>query len=128
MDDPASAYYNRVFDADTLSAAMDWRSAESMRRDLAPGDDLYRWGLVVRYNDQAEAGAGSCIFLHVWRGPGSPTAGCTAMAEEDLLAILAWLDPKPVQGAGPLLIQGTRAYLESLRAEGVLPYRIPLIP
>jgi len=146
VDDVGSAYYTRVFDADTLPeagpGAKDWASAEDMRRDLAFGDDLYKWGVVVQYNDGAVPGAGSCIFLHVWRGPDSPTAGCTAMAEENLLALLGWLKSGPVSGpevesdlgpepertAGPLLVQGTRAYLEGLSGEGVLPYRIPPAP
>ena len=137
VDDPNSEYYNRVFDPDTLPesarGARDWKSAEAMRRDLAHGDDLYRWGVVVRYNDEGVPGAGSCIFLHVWRGPQNPTAGCTAMAEEDLLSVLGWLrigseggpeaDPESVPG--PVLIQGSRAYLESLGREGVLPYPLP---
>jgi L,D-peptidoglycan transpeptidase YkuD (ErfK/YbiS/YcfS/YnhG family) len=92
-----------------------------MRRDLAHGDDLYRWGVEVAYNPEREPGAGSCIFLHVWRGPGSPTAGCTAMPEDDLLTVLRWLRP----GDDPVLVQGTRSFLEGLRDEGRLPYPVP---
>jgi len=141
VDDPASAYYNRVLDPDTLPEpvlpAKDWTSSEPMRRDLAFGDDLYEWGVLVRFNDSAVPGAGSCIFLHIWRGPDSPTAGCTAMAEADLLMVLGWLKSEPVRGSeaesqvdqgsspSPLLVQGTRAYLEGLSSQGVLPYRIP---
>ena len=121
VDDTASAFYNLVLDADTLSGAKDWDSAEDMRRDLAHGDGLYRLGVEVQSNASRVPGAGSCIFLHLWRGPGSPTAGCTAMAEDDLLEILRWLDP----GADPLLIQGDREFLEGLRAEGMLPYPVP---
>ncbi|MFO8175310.1 MAG: serine hydrolase, partial [Longimicrobiales bacterium] len=121
VDDTASAFYDLVFDADTLSGAKDWDSAEAMRRDLAHGDDLYQLGVMVRYNADRVPGAGSCIFLHLWRGPGSPTAGCTAMAEDDLLEILRWLDP----GADPLLVQGHRGFLEELRAEKRLPYPVP---
>lgn len=121
VDDPASAHYNLVFNADTLSMAADWKSHEDMRRDLAYGDDLYKWGLVVQYNEPPEAGAGSCIFLHVWRAPDRPTAGCTAMAQDDLLTVLEWLDPQ----AHPILVQGDRAYLESLQGDGALPYAVP---
>ena len=61
-----------------------------MRRD----DHLYRLGVVVGYNtDPVVAGLGSAIFLHIWKGPGQPTAGCVAMAESDLERIVAWLDP-----------------------------------
>ena len=110
VDDPASAYYNQILDPDTLPeagpGAKDWTSFEAMRRDLAYGDDLYKWGVVVRYNDSAVPGAGSCIFLHVWRGSESPTAGCTAMAEEDLLSLIGWMEPG--LGPNPILVQGTR--------------------
>jgi L,D-peptidoglycan transpeptidase YkuD (ErfK/YbiS/YcfS/YnhG family) len=123
VDDVASLRYNRVFDADTLAVARDWSSAEAMRRDLAHGDDLYEWGVVVRYNDEGVPGAGSCIFLHVWRSEDSPTAGCTAMAKGELLEVLAWLEW--AGSGGPVLVQGTRSYLESLRREGVLPYPPP---
>jgi D-alanyl-D-alanine dipeptidase len=130
VDDPASDYYNQVFDADTLPeagpGAKDWTSFEAMRRDLAYGDDLYKWGVVVRYNDVGVPGAGSCIFLHVWQGSESPTAGCTAMAEEDLLSLIGWMEPG--SGPNPILVQGTRTYLEGLSNEGVLPYRPPLTP
>ena len=65
-------------------------SHEKMRRD----DHLYRLGVVVGYNtDPVVAGLGSAIFLHIWKGPGQPTAGCVAMAESDMERIVAWLDP-----------------------------------
>jgi hypothetical protein len=75
VDDPASAHYNQVLNADTLSGAADWTSHEDMRRDLANGDNLYKWGLIVRYNTPPEPGAGSCIFLHVWRASDRPPPG-----------------------------------------------------
>jgi L,D-peptidoglycan transpeptidase YkuD (ErfK/YbiS/YcfS/YnhG family) len=51
---------------------------------------VYDLVAVMDYNlDPIVAGAGSAVFLHVWRGPGQPTAGCVAFAREDLLAILA---------------------------------------
>ena len=123
VDDPGSAFYNLVFDGDTLPGGRDWVSAEAMRRDLANGDDLYRLGVIVQYNPRRVPGDGSCIFLHLWRSPESPTAGCTAMAEEDLLEILRWLDPE----AAPLLVQGDRAFLEDLREKEELPYPVPRV-
>ena len=38
-------------------------------------------------------GYGSAIFLHIWKKPGSPTAGCVAASEENILKILGWLKP-----------------------------------
>lgn len=87
VDDPASAHYNRVVDEATV--AKDWASAEDLRRD----DELYRWVVEVRHNAGATPGGGSCIFLHVWRGPGGGTAGCTAMPARALERLIAGLDP-----------------------------------
>lgn len=69
-------------------------SHEAMRR----ADPLYDIVLVTDWNfPQARPGAGSAIFLHQWRRPGFPTAGCIAMARRDLI----WL--ASVVGPGELL-------------------------
>lgn len=125
VDDPASADYNRIIEDEPAGGPRTFASAERMRRDLAYGDGLYEHGVVIRYNEEGArdastgSGLGSCIFLHVWRGPDSPTVGCTAMAAEALLDLIAWLDP----AAEPVVIQGTRAYLADLA--GSLPYPLP---
>ncbi len=94
VDDPASELYNRIVRASELphpEAPLPWKSSERMRRD----DDQYRWLLVVDYNlHPPTPGAGSCIFVHVWRSPEKGTAGCTAMPEERLVELLGWLDPE----------------------------------
>jgi L,D-peptidoglycan transpeptidase YkuD (ErfK/YbiS/YcfS/YnhG family) len=96
VDDTNSKFYNRVLDRASLLP--DWNSSEQMLRS----DELYRWGIVVDHNSNPpQPGAGSCIFMHIWRGPGQGTVGCTAMAQEQLEALLAWLDPLQ----NPLLIQ-----------------------
>jgi D-alanyl-D-alanine dipeptidase len=101
VDDGASRFYNRRVDRDTI-AAPDWSSHEEMRRP----DHLYRWGVWVDHNSAPPvAMGGSCIFLHIWAAPGAPTSGCTAMAEDDLRTVLAWLDPR----ARPVLVQLPRA-------------------
>ncbi len=87
VDDPKSQFYNQI--VDSACVTKDWASTEFMRR----ADGLYRCGIVVAHNPASEPGAGSCIFIHLWRGPGQPTSGCTAMSEANLLRILAWLDP-----------------------------------
>jgi D-alanyl-D-alanine dipeptidase len=84
-----------------------------MRRD----DILYKWGVVVDHNPAAIPGAGSCIFLHVWKNAASPTAGCTAMRESDLAGLIRWLDP----ARHPILVQMPRAVYRSLPAEYNLP-------
>lgn len=97
VDDTASRFYNQIVDRNEVEP--DWNSSEKMRRI---GE--YKRGIVVDYNGERAAGRGSCIFLHHWSGPSSSTAGCIAMAEEDLLTLLSWLDPvaKPlIRIAGP---------------------------
>lgn len=86
VDDANSPSYNRWVTGNVGAA-----SVEKMRLD----DDLYRYGIVVEYNtNPVIKGYGSAIFFHVWRGEGVPTAGCVAMAEEDIVNLIAWLDPK----------------------------------
>jgi L,D-peptidoglycan transpeptidase YkuD (ErfK/YbiS/YcfS/YnhG family) len=103
VDDAGSKYYNRLVDRSAV--APDWNSAEHMRST----GDLYRWGIVVGHNGIASEangnpptpGGGSCIFLHIWRGPGQGTVGCTAMPKIELETLLTWLDPT----RNPLLVQ-----------------------
>lgn len=48
---------------------------------LARADPQYDLVLITDWNwPRAERGAGSAIFIHAWRGPGLPTAGCVALA------------------------------------------------
>ncbi|MRR17299.1 MAG: hypothetical protein EG826_12670 [Deltaproteobacteria bacterium] len=91
VDDVQAADYNRWVKQTETRAT----SFEKMRRD----DDLYKYGIVIEYNtDPVVKGYGSAIFMHVWAGARSTTAGCVAVSEEDIVSILAWLDEaaKPV--------------------------------
>ena len=113
VDDVRSRFYNRRVDRDTIPGP-DWTSHEEMRRP----DPLYEWGVWVDHNsDPPAAGGGSCIFLHVWARPGVATSGCTAMAEDDIRQLLAWLDPR----ARPVLVQLPRAQYDALRGAWALP-------
>ncbi len=114
VDDPASVHYNRLVQG--KQTPLDWRSAERMRRD----DDLYRLGIFVDHNaDPAQAGGGSCIFIHIWEGPASTTDGCTAGDPHDIASLVAWLD----RGRAPRLVQLPRdAYLAHVRA-----WRLPAL-
>jgi D-alanyl-D-alanine dipeptidase len=112
VDDTASRKYNLLVVRDEAGGA-DYNSSERMR-----SVEGYRWGLVVRHNAAPPvAGRGSCIFLHVWAGPGHSTAGCTAMEETSLKELLRWLDPKK----SPLLVQLTEGEYARLRAAWSLP-------
>jgi len=93
IDDPNDPDYNRLVKQEKTRAA----SYEKMKRE----DDLYKYGMVIEYNtDPVIKGHGSAIFLHIWSGPRSDTAGCVAVSENDLLKILAWLDP----AANPVIL------------------------
>lgn len=86
VDDAASPDYNRWVRRDETSAT----SFEVMKRQ----DDRYKYGIVIEYNtDPVVEGAGSAIFIHVRGGKNLPTLGCVALSEEDILKILARLDP-----------------------------------
>lgn len=98
VDDPGSKFYNQLVDANKISS--DWGSHENEK--MLRADDLYRWGILVDHNENpAVPGNGSCIFMHIWRGPGQPTVGCTAMPQPKLETLLGWLDPT----RKPLLVQ-----------------------
>jgi L,D-peptidoglycan transpeptidase YkuD (ErfK/YbiS/YcfS/YnhG family) len=86
IDDPNDPEYNRLVRENQTKAA----SYERMKRD----DDLYKYGIAIEYNTEPVIkGLGSAIFLHVWRGANSATAGCVAASEDDILKILGWLNP-----------------------------------
>jgi D-alanyl-D-alanine dipeptidase len=112
VDDAASRKYNLIVDR-LAAGRVDWNSSEHMR-----AVEGYRWGMFVRHNAAPTVpGRGSCIFLHVWSGPGKGTAGCTAMEEGNLTELLRWLDPKKK----PLLVQLPEADYTRLRAAWRLP-------
>src|SRR5262249_50811297 len=77
VDDLDSGFYNRVV---RLSSVPDGLSHEKMWE--VP---LYRHGVVIENATSRQSRGGSCIFLHVWRAPGSPTSGCVAAAEGNVV-------------------------------------------
>lgn len=114
VDDADSKFYNTLVDASRVSPDWGKHENEQMRRS----DDLYRWGILVDHNtDPPVAGKGSCIFMHIWRGPGQPTVGCTAMPQKDLEILSAWLDPD----RKPLLVQLPAAQYQKLKKHWRLP-------
>ena len=85
VDDRNSEYYNQIVEPEKVGG-VSWDSAETMKIDL------YRLGLVVGHNcPKAVPGMGSCIFFHLQRGPGKPTAGCTSMTDAALSDLVLWL-------------------------------------
>ncbi|MFK7972547.1 MAG: L,D-transpeptidase [Bacteroidia bacterium] len=96
IEDSKSQYYNAI--VDEREVKNDWKSADAMLRD----DELYRWGVFVGHNQpEAEAGAGSCIFMHTWRSENQGTLGCTAMDQVQLQEVIYWLK----SWKNPLLVQ-----------------------
>ncbi len=64
------------------------------REELWREDNLYDLVAVIGYNDAPPVpGKGSAIFMHVARESYSPTAGCVALALNDLIEILKGLAP-----------------------------------
>jgi L,D-peptidoglycan transpeptidase YkuD (ErfK/YbiS/YcfS/YnhG family) len=113
IEDSRSKYYNQIVDvADvTPGSRPGW---SEMRR----ADGLFRWGVIVRQNTpNTQTGAGSCVFLHIWRGLGHGTAGCTAMPSDQLESSLRWLDPE----ADPVLVELPEPVYKELRDAWALP-------
>ncbi|WP_373355529.1 L,D-transpeptidase [Pseudoroseicyclus sp. CXY001] len=85
-DDAEDPLYNR------LVRAPHARSHEALRR----ADPLYDLILVTDWNAEGRPGAGSAIFMHQWRRPGWPTAGCIAPPRPALHRLAARLRPGDV--------------------------------
>ena len=84
-DDPRDPRYNGPVHAPHRF------SHEVLRR----ADPLYDLVVVVDWNLRpAVPGRGSAIFVHRWRRPGAPTAGCIALHPRDLRWVAARLSPR----------------------------------
>lgn len=78
-DDPEAPDYNKMVRAPYKG------HHETLRR----ADPIYDLVLLSDWNwPVAVKGRGSAIFLHQWRRPGYPTAGCVALSRADLHAIV----------------------------------------
>jgi len=118
IDVAGSPLYNRIVDAREVGKDAVEGSSEPMRRDLhADGDPRYRLGFVIAHNPAHIPGAGSCIFAHLQRAPGEPTAGCTAMSDAAMDELLAWLRPQ----ARPLFVLLPRAQYRQVWRDWGLP-------
>lgn len=114
VDDSNNPYYNQHVRIDPRRGIPPWFEKQKMRL----GDAAYKWMLEIRHNQRPAApGYGSAIFFHVRRGPDKPSAGCTTMAESDLVRILQWLDP----AASPHYVLLPKADYAVLRGAWGLP-------
>ncbi|NBZ88581.1 L,D-transpeptidase family protein [Stagnihabitans tardus] len=81
-DDPRAGDYNKMVRAPYAF------SHERLRR----ADPMYDLVLILDWNwPVSHPGQGSAIFIHRWRRPGAPTAGCIALGAEDLLWLVRGL-------------------------------------
>lgn len=113
VDDPDSRYYNQIVQPGP-GVTKDWTSAERM---LIPD---YKIGVVVEHNTgQPVKGAGSCIFMHIWEGSHTGTAGCTATSLPHMRALASWLQ----RDAHPVLVQLPLEEYQRYREAWKLPDR-----
>lgn len=112
VDDIKSEYYNQIVKSDTVKK--DWNSAETMRMK----SDVYKFGIFVDYNVKpAIPGKGSCIFMHIWSKSTAPTAGCTAMTEQNIRKLISFLD----KSKNPVLVQVPESEYPKMRKMYKLP-------
>ncbi|MEO5803632.1 MAG: L,D-transpeptidase family protein [Verrucomicrobiota bacterium] len=113
VDDAHSVRYNTIVDRQHIINP-DWKSSEKM---LEIGE-AYRLGIVVDHNVAPRtSGKGSCIFIHIWKGDGSGTSGCTAMEKSHMEKLISWLDAK----TNPVLVQLPEAEFQRVESEWHLP-------
>ena len=79
-DDPKDPRYNQA-----ITGRDHPFSHETLRR----ADRMYDLFIITDHNwPDAKPGQGSAIFVHIWKRPRRPTAGCVAFARQDLLWIV----------------------------------------
>lgn len=99
IDDPASPDYNTYVRGNT--------KARSFEHLLLKSID-YKYCMVIEYNTMPVVkGKGSAIFFHLSDPVFTPTAGCVAIQEKDMLRILQWLHP----GEKKAILMGTEQTL-----------------
>jgi L,D-peptidoglycan transpeptidase YkuD (ErfK/YbiS/YcfS/YnhG family) len=88
VDDVNSPDYNQFVTIQDPARPPPWFEKQKMRHN----DFAYRWLVEIRHNsDPPVPGEGSAIFFHIRRGVSRPTAGCTTMAEDNLVRLITWL-------------------------------------
>lgn len=113
IDDPRLPHYNEHVRVDPKEVPA-WFESQRMRL----GDAAYKWLLEIRHNTSpATPGYGSAIFFHVRRGVDRPSTGCSAMAVENLEAMIRWLRPEKK----PHYVLLPRAEYEKVKEKWGLP-------
>ena len=86
IDDSTSNDYNKYVRGATTAKSFEHLKLNSID---------YKYCIVIEYNtNPVVKGKGSAIFFHVADEKYSPTAGCVAIAESDMLVFLKWFKPR----------------------------------
>lgn len=83
VDDVASKKYSEIVPMEMV--------AEGTSGERMWEISLYRRGIVVDYPTNRAAKSGSCIFVHVWETPQTPTSGCVATSEVTVARLQEWV-------------------------------------
>ena len=114
IDNPALPNFNHLVTLPPGAPFPDWWAKERMHL----GDPAYRWMVVIEHNYDAPVGdAGNSIFFHVRRAEHYRTAGCTTMAQDNLVRLIKWLQP----GSNAMMVELTRADYQRLAGAWGLP-------
>lgn len=118
VDVNESPLYNQIVSTKVVGIDAVENATEPMRRDLhLNGDMAYKKGFVIEHNPKNISAAGSCIFAHLWTAPGKATAGCTAMPEAQMDALLEWLDNRK----NPIIVLLPNTQYKAVRKAWHLP-------
>ena len=95
IDDSSSNDYNKYVRGETTAKSFEHLKLKSID---------YKYCMVIEYNTHPVVkGKGSAIFFHLADEKYTPTAGCVAIAENDMLQFLRWFKPRKKKG---MLISG----------------------
>jgi L,D-peptidoglycan transpeptidase YkuD (ErfK/YbiS/YcfS/YnhG family) len=85
IDDSSSIDYNKYVRGETLAKSFEHLKLNSID---------YKYCMVIEYNTHPVIkGKGSAIFFHLADEKYTPTSGCVAIAENDMLEFLKWFKP-----------------------------------
>jgi L,D-peptidoglycan transpeptidase YkuD (ErfK/YbiS/YcfS/YnhG family) len=90
IDDSNAQDYNTYVRGNTMAKSFEHLKLNSID---------YKYCMVIEYNTKPVVkGKGSAIFFHVADEKYTPTSGCVAIAENDMLNYLQWLMPNKKRG------------------------------
>jgi L,D-peptidoglycan transpeptidase YkuD (ErfK/YbiS/YcfS/YnhG family) len=85
IDDSSSNDYNKYVHGETTAKSFEHLKLKSID---------YKYCMVIEYNTHPVVkGKGSAIFFHLADEKYTPTSGCVAISEQDMLQFLKWFKP-----------------------------------